>query len=50
MVTVTARLEITGTHGTGTTTLARRIEMELRATGLSVTTPTAGDRGRGRSY
>ncbi|WP_329423575.1 hypothetical protein OG339_24250 [Streptosporangium sp. NBC_01495] len=27
---------IAGTHGTDTTTLARRIEMELRATGLSV--------------
>ncbi|MEV6861561.1 hypothetical protein AB0M44_11230 [Streptosporangium subroseum] len=27
---------IAGTHGTDTTTLARRIEMELRATGLTV--------------
>ncbi|GGS98932.1 hypothetical protein GCM10010156_66320 [Planobispora rosea] len=36
MVTTPVRLGIAGTHGTGTTTLARRIEMELRAGGLIV--------------
>ncbi|MFF4926079.1 AAA family ATPase [Kitasatospora sp. NPDC001261] len=30
------RLYIAGTHSTGKTTLARRIEMELRATGITV--------------
>ncbi|MDH6134277.1 nicotinamide riboside kinase [Kitasatospora sp. MAA4] len=30
-------IRIAGTHSTGKTTLARRIEMELRATGLTVT-------------
>ncbi|MET9611746.1 hypothetical protein [Kitasatospora indigofera] len=29
------RLYVAGTHSTGKTTLARRIEMELRATGLT---------------
>ncbi|MFI8815682.1 MULTISPECIES: AAA family ATPase [unclassified Streptomyces] len=31
------RIAFTGTHSTGKTTLIRRIEMELRATGLKVT-------------
>jgi nicotinamide riboside kinase len=30
------RIGVTGAHGTGTTTLVRRIEMELRAEGVSV--------------
>ncbi|MBG0831573.1 hypothetical protein HS041_27955 [Planomonospora sp. ID67723] len=36
MVTTPVHLGIAGTHGTATTTLARRIEMELRAGGLTV--------------
>lgn len=36
MVSAPIHLGIAGTHGTNTTTLARRIEMELRGTGLSV--------------
>lgn len=37
MVTTPLRIGIAGTHSSGKTTLARRIEMELRATGLTVT-------------
>ncbi|WP_433362470.1 hypothetical protein [Streptosporangium sp. CA-115845] len=37
MVTFPVHLGIAGTHGTDTTRLTRRIEMELRATGLTVT-------------
>ncbi|MFF0250176.1 hypothetical protein [Streptosporangium sandarakinum] len=37
MVTSPVHLGIAGTHGTDTTRLAHRIEMELRATGLAVT-------------
>jgi hypothetical protein len=36
MVTTPIHIGIAGTHSTGETTLARRIEMELRATGLAV--------------
>jgi nicotinamide riboside kinase len=35
-VVTPVRIAIAGTHSTGKTTLARRIEMELRATGLTV--------------
>jgi nicotinamide riboside kinase len=35
-VVTPVRLYIAGTHSTGKTTLARRIEMELRSTGLTV--------------
>ncbi|MEU8203389.1 hypothetical protein [Streptosporangium sp. NPDC049046] len=37
MVTSSIHLGIAGTHGTDTTHLARRVEMELRAVGLTVT-------------
>ncbi|GAA2842178.1 AAA family ATPase [Kitasatospora aburaviensis] len=37
MVTTPLHIAIAGTHSSGKTTLARRIEMELRATGLTVT-------------
>ncbi|MFI7643287.1 hypothetical protein [Nonomuraea sp. NPDC049400] len=36
MVTTPIHVGIAGTHGTNTTTLARRIEMELRGAGLTV--------------
>ncbi|MCC5574458.1 AAA family ATPase [Microtetraspora sp. AC03309] len=36
MVTTPIRLGLAGAHSTGKTTLARRIEMEIRATGLTV--------------
>lgn len=36
MVTTPLYVGISGTHATGKTTLARRIEMELRASGFTV--------------